>query len=59
MLIDYKLSTIANDGDLVRKYKKQMELYAMAIENSLKIKVEKIYLVNILQEKSIEISRLI
>ena len=55
VLIDYKLSKIASDGDLIAKYYKQLKLYALAIEKSLKIKVDKVYLVNILQEKCIEV----
>ena len=52
-LIDYKYSTIKNDEDIIKKYKKQLELYKYAIENVLKIEVEKVYIVNVLQLKQI------
>ncbi|MBO5889091.1 MAG: UvrD-helicase domain-containing protein [Clostridia bacterium] len=54
-LIDYKLSKIESEEDLVNKYKKQLYLYKKAIEESLSIKVNKTYIVNILQEKIIPI----
>ena len=52
-LIDYKYSAIKNDEDIIKKYKKQLELYKCAIENVLKIEVEKVYIVNVLQLKQI------
>lgn len=52
-LIDYKYSAIKNDGDIIKKYKKQLMLYKYAIENVLKIEVEKIYIINVLQLKQI------
>ena len=55
ILIDYKLSKIQKDEDIVKKYKKQMQLYKLAIEGSLGVSVEKVYLVNILQLKCIQI----
>ena len=57
ILIDYKLSKIASDEDLVKKYKKQMHLYALALENALKLNVKKVYLVNILQERCVELNK--
>lgn len=55
ILIDYKLSKIADDDSLVKKYKRQMELYKLAIEETLNLNVKEVYLVNILQGKSIKI----
>jgi ATP-dependent helicase/nuclease subunit A len=55
ILIDYKLSTLKNDDDLIKTYKTQLTLYKNAIQDCLNIKVENVYLVNILQEKLIEI----
>ena len=52
-LIDYKYSAIKNDEDIIKKYKKQLELYKCAIENVLKTEVEKVYIVNVLQLKQI------
>ncbi len=55
ILIDYKLSTIKKDEDLIAHYKTQLTLYKDAIEKCLNLKVTNVYLVNILQEKCIEI----
>ncbi len=55
-LIDYKLSTIISEEDIIKKYKKQMQLYKLAIESILKIKVERVILINILQEKIIDVN---
>ena len=55
VLIDYKLSQIVSEEDLVKKYSKQMALYKEAIETISHKKVLKTYLVNILQNKTIEI----
>ena len=52
-LIDYKYSAVKNDEDVVKKYKKQLMLYKYAIENVLKTKVEKVYIINVLQLKQI------
>ncbi len=54
-LIDYKLSKIESDIDLVKKYEKQLYLYKKAIEESLNVKVNKTYIINILQEKLIPV----
>ena len=55
ILIDYKLSTILKDEDLISAYKKQLYLYKLAIEKIVNKKVKECYLVNILSEKCIEI----
>ncbi len=55
ILIDYKLSTISSEQDLVKKYKKQMDLYRYAIETISGKKVINAYLVNILQNKVVEL----
>ncbi len=56
ILIDYKLSSLKNDDDLIKVYKTQLSLYKDAIEKCLGLKVEKVYLINILQEKLIELN---
>ncbi len=53
ILIDYKISTIESEEDLIKAYKTQMTLYKNAIEEVLKIKVKKVVIINVLQEKSI------
>jgi ATP-dependent helicase/nuclease subunit A len=54
-LIDYKISTIERDEDIVKAYKTQMELYKNAIESVLKIKVNEVLIINVLQEKVIKV----
>ncbi len=54
-LIDYKISTIEKDEDIIKAYKTQMKLYKNAIESVMKKKVEKVYVINVLQEKVIEV----
>ncbi len=55
ILIDYKISTIESEEDLIKAYKTQMTLYKNAIEEILKVKVKKVVLVNVLQEITVEI----
>ena len=55
ILIDYKLSKIANEEDIIKKYRRQLWLYKTAIENSLNLTVNETYLVNILQGKIIKV----
>ena len=55
ILIDYKLSKIANEEDIIKKYRRQMWLYKTAIEKSLNLTVNETYLVNILQGKIIKV----
>ncbi len=54
-LVDYKLSKIESDEDLVKKYYKQLSLYKNAIEGCMGVKVNKAMIINILQEKIIEV----
>ena len=54
MLIDYKYSTIAKNEDLLEKYRKQLALYAYAVQKVLNLPVEA-YLVNIYSQKVISL----
>jgi ATP-dependent exoDNAse (exonuclease V) beta subunit len=56
ILIDYKLSKIEEDIDIVKKYSKQLSLYKSAIEKCMNKPVKKVYIINILQEKIIELN---
>ncbi len=53
-IIDYKYSVHAKDA-LIFRYKKQLDLYAYAVEKVLKIKVKKKALVNLLTGECAEI----
>ena len=55
ILIDYKITTIESDDDVRSKYKTQLNLYKVAIESILGVKVEKVYIVNVLKETLIEV----
>ena len=55
VLLDYKTDYVenGNEQELVRKYHRQLELYKMALETSLKRKVDKVYIYSIYLEKEI------
>ena len=55
ILIDYKISTIKEDSDIVKAYKTQLGLYANAVEKILKVKVTNKYIVNVLKESVISV----
>lgn len=55
ILIDYKFSQSKNDQYLINKYKNQLKLYKLALENGLGISVEKTYLLSLKHAKLIEI----
>ena len=55
ILIDYKITTIESDSDVRSKYYTQLSLYKNAIESILGVKVEKVYIVNVLKETLIEV----
>ena len=52
-IIDYKYSSLKGENLKVR-YQKQLDLYALAVESSLKIKVNKKTLVNVLSGECID-----
>ena len=54
-IIDYKLSTIKNENDLIKKYQKQLYLYKYAAEKILNKTAEKLTILNILSESVINI----
>ena len=57
ILVDYKTDYLENgkEDDLVKKYKKQLELYKRALEEALNRKVDKCYIYSVYLEKQIEI----
>ena len=55
VLIDYKISTIESDEDLIKAYKTQLELYGYALEKILGVKLKGKYIINVLQEKVITV----
>lgn len=55
VIVDYKYSTLNKDG-LVGKYKKQLDLYASAVERVLAIKVTAKKIVNIFTGECVEIA---
>lgn len=55
ILVDYKLTKVKDDKVLINRYKKQIELYKMALESALSTKISKCYILNLTLEKLIEI----
>jgi len=55
ILIDYKYSQSNNDEYLINKYKNQLKLYKIALENGLNMEVEKTYLLSLKNAKIIKI----
>ncbi len=55
VLVDYKTDYVeeGNEQELVDKYKKQLELYKMALENSLNRKVDRAYIYSVCLGKEI------
>lgn len=47
ILIDYKYSNSTNENYLINKYKNQLKLYKIALENGYKISVGEIYLLSL------------
>ena len=52
IIIDYKYSGKSKEN-LIKTYAKQLKLYKYAVENSLKIKVEKTYIVSLLSGEEV------
>ena len=55
LIIKLILWRIGNEQELVDKYKKQLELYKMALEKSLNLKVKSIYIYSLYLQKEIDI----
>ncbi len=55
LVIDYKYTGEWRDDVLVKRYRKQLELYVYAVEKVLKKKVTGVYLVNIKADKVISV----
>lgn len=47
ILIDYKFTSIKEENKLIEKYKKQIDLYALAIEKAFDIKLDEKYLLSL------------
>ena len=55
ILIDYKFTNQKNKEKIIKKYKKQIELYSLAIEKAFKIKLNKKYIFSLKNNDLIEI----
>ena len=55
ILVDYKTDYVSNEKDLIDKYKKQLELYKIALESALNKKVYKTYIYSVYLDKEIEV----
>ena len=54
-LLDYKTDYVENgkENELVKKYKKQLDLYKEALEEALNRKVDKVYIYSVYLGKAI------
>ena len=55
IILDYKFTSLKNDDDLVKRYKRQMFFYAYAVENVLKKRVKEVWLVNIYAGRAVKV----
>ena len=56
VLVDYKTDYVkSNEKELIEKYRRQLELYKIALEKSLKRQVDKVYIYSTYLNKNIEI----
>ena len=55
VILDYKFTSLKNDEDLVKRYKKQMFFYAYAVETVLKKRVKEVWLVNIYAGRAVKV----
>ncbi len=56
VLVDYKTDYVQNDEELISKYKVQLDLYKVALEQALQRKVDKIYIYSVYLNKEIDIN---
>lgn len=55
ILIDYKYSNSTNDNYLINKYKNQLKLYKIALENGYKLPVKEAHLLSLKNNKLIKV----
>ena len=56
VLVDYKTDYVQNEEELISKYKVQLDLYKVALEQALQRKVDKIYIYSVYLNKEIDIN---
>lgn len=57
VLIDYKFTSLRDENKLLERYKRQLDLYQLALTKAFDIKIDKIYLLSLGQAKLIEYKR--
>ncbi len=55
ILVDYKYSSKTDENYLLNKYKNQLKLYKIALENAYKIRINQIYLLSLKNAKLIKV----
>lgn len=55
VLVDYKTDYVQNETELINKYRKQLELYQKALEESLQRKVNHIFIYSTFLGKELEV----
>ncbi len=56
ILVDYKTDFALNEENLIEKYKKQLEIYKMALEEVLDKKVSEVYIYSLFLDKEIKLN---
>ena len=56
ILVDYKTDFALNEENLIEKYKKQLEIYKMALEEGLDKKVSEVYIYSLFLDKEIKLN---
>jgi ATP-dependent helicase/nuclease subunit A len=57
LIIDYKYSSINSDEIILKKYSRQLKAYAYAVEKALAIKLDGVYILNLINSKLIPVDR--
>jgi len=55
VLVDYKTDYVEKEGELIEKYKLQLDIYKRALEAALKRKVDKVYIYSTYLDREIEL----
>ena len=55
ILVDYKTDFVRNEQELIKEYQNQLKIYKTALEQSLKKKVDKVYIYSLYLNKLLEI----
>ena len=55
IIVDYKFSTLKAKEHLLKRYEKQLKLYAFAVKKLLNVQIEGVYIANIYSGETVEV----